>query len=152
MKRIAMIPLVMVVMTLTLSAATGARQNFSGPMVVVAVDTLPERAIFKDLNTGRVVQVFYNRRDMRAYNIRTREPLLFYVNTNSGDTLYGRGELIVNGYLMRGPDGHYGWDPAKVEVNGDEIKIKDGDKKVVIEDDKMKIKDENGKLKAKIKG
>ncbi|MDB5232523.1 MAG: hypothetical protein JWN76_3328 [Chitinophagaceae bacterium] len=116
------------------------------------LDTVPERAVYKDLNTGRVIQVFYNRRDMRAYNIRTKDPLQFYVNTTTGDTLYGRGELVVNGYLVKGPDGRYTWDTDKVDVREEEIKIKDGNKKIVIEDDKMKIKDTDMKMKMKVKG
>jgi len=86
-----------------------------------------------------------------TYNRETDKPVKFYVNTNTGDTIYGKGRFVVNGYIVRGEDGTYKLDDAKVKIDGDEIKIKDGDSKLKIDDDEMKFKKDDD-YKAKSEG
>ncbi len=96
-----------------------------------------------DPNTGAPVDLYYNAHEKMTYDRETDKPVDFYVNTNTGDTIYGRGRFVVNGYLIRTQDGTLKLDDSRVKVDGDEIKIKDGDTKLKIDGDEMKFKKED---------
>ncbi len=111
-------------------------------------DTVPANVVYRDLQTGDSIELFYNNRERKAYNLKDKKPVNFYVNELTGDTVYGRGRIIVNGYLVN-DGGTWGWDTTRVKVEPDgEIKIKDGDKKVKLDEGKIKIKEDGVKLKA----
>lgn len=100
-----------------------------------------------DLQSGDTLEIFFNKRENRVYNLKNRQPVAFYVNTRSGDTVYGRGRIVVNGYLQS-VNGNWQWDTAKVKVDNDgSIKIKDAGRKIKIDEDEIKIKDGEMKLK-----
>lgn len=94
-----------------------------------------------DPNTGAPVDLYYNAHEKMTYNTETKKPVEFYVNTNTGDTVYGKGRFIVNGYIVRTEDGSFKLNDAEVEIDGDELKIKGENGKLKIEDDEMKYKD-----------
>lgn len=100
-----------------------------------------------DPNTGAPVDLYYNAHEKMTYDRKTDQPVQFYVNTNTGDTVYGRGRYVVNGYIIRGEDGLFRLDDAKVEVDDDEIKIKGENGKLKIDDDEIKYKDDDVKIK-----
>jgi hypothetical protein len=102
---------------------------------------------YVDPNTGAPVDLYYNAHEKMTYDRATDKPVQFYVNTNTGDTVYGRGRYVVNGYIIRGEDGLFRLDDAKVEVDDDEIKIKGENGKLKIDDDEIKYKDDDVKLK-----
>ena len=102
---------------------------------------------YVDPNTGAPVDLYYNAHEKMTYNRETDKPVQFYVNTNTGDTVYGRGRYVVNGYIIRGEDGLFRLDDAKVEVDDDEIKIKGENGKLKIDDDEIKYKDDDVKIK-----
>lgn len=94
-----------------------------------------------DPNTGAPVDLYYNAQEKMTYNRENDKPVEFYVNTNSGDTVYGQGRYIVNGYLIRTEGGTFKLNDAKVERDGDELKIIGENGKLKIDGDEMKFKD-----------
>lgn len=81
--------------------------------------------------------------------VDSRKPIendMLFVDVTSGDTLYGPKGVIVNNALI-GTEGSWKLDEAKVERDGDEIKIKTEDGKIKIDGDEMKAKGEDSKLK-----
>ncbi len=103
-----------------------------------------------DPNTGAPVDLYYNAHEKMTYNRENDNAVDFYVNTNTGDTVYGRGRYIVNGYIIRGEDGKYMLDDTKVKIEDGELKIKDENGKLKIDDDEMKYKE--GDYKKKVDG
>src|SRR5829696_5237774 len=85
-----------------------------------------------DLNTGDTLDYFYDTERKTVMNRTSNAPVDFYINTYTGDTVYGRGRFIVNGFLLQGDDGKWKFDESKVKVDGDEIKLKDGKRKLKI--------------------
>lgn len=103
---------------------------------------------YVDLQTGKTV-----RRDETSgrYVDESGNPVDFYVDVNSRDTFYGSSGQNVNNALI-----HEGetWrvDDAKIKVDDDEIKIKQGDDKLKIEGDEYKEKSGNTKIKSDEEG
>lgn len=96
---------------------------------------------YMDPNTGAPVDLYYNEQDKMTYNRETDKPVDLYVNTHTGDTVYGKGRYVVNGYVIRGEDGTFRLDNSKVEMDGDELKIIGENGKLKIDGDEMKYKD-----------
>ncbi len=104
-------------------------------------DTAPSKTYYLDINTGDTIDMFYNEREGKAYNLKDKSPVQFYINSRTSDTVYGRGRVIVNGFVKRWDDGVWNWDTTKVKIDaGGEIKFKDGKKKVKIDDSELKVK------------
>src|SRR5690349_15406643 len=91
-----------------------------------------------DPKKGTPFDLYYNAQEKMTYNRETDKPVKFYVNTNTGDTVYGGGRYIVNGFVIRGDDGIYRLDDSKVMIDGDELKIIGENGKLKIEGDEMK--------------
>lgn len=101
-----------------------------------------------DLKTGQPVELYYDAKARRTYSAITNEPVEFYVDMNSGDTIYGRGRYVVNNYIVRSTDGIYKLDAGKIKMDKDDLKIKDGSKKLKMDNSNMKLKGiEGGKMK-----
>jgi hypothetical protein len=101
------------------------------------------------LSTNAPIEVVYDTVNFVTLNRTTNTPLDFYI-LNNVDTIHGPTGLVVNGLIMRAPDGTYKLDSGKVKVDGDEIKIKMADgRKVKWENGKMKIKEWGTKAKSK---
>lgn len=101
-----------------------------------------------DLKTGQPVELYYDAKARRTYSAITNEPVEFYVDVNSGDTIYGRGRYVVNNYIVRSTDGMYRLDAGKIKMDKDDLKIKDGSKKLKMDNSNMKMKGvEGGKMK-----
>jgi len=100
-----------------------------------------------DLNTGQPVELYYDAKKNRVYSAVTNEPVDFYVDMSTGDTIYGAGRYVVNNYIVKSPEGSYKLDMNKVKMEKNEMKIKDGNMKLKIDKGKMKMKDPEGKMK-----
>lgn len=121
-------------------------------------DTIPNRSDtmmgsdtasnpYIDLRTGQPVDLYYSPKFNRTYSIVTNEPVDYYVNIATGDTVYGRGRYIINNYLVRKPDGIYTLDDKRIKIDKNEIKMKDGNMKLKMDKGKMKMKDADSKMK-----
>lgn len=121
-------------------------------------DTVPNRTVYRDLNTGETIDIWYDAVGIRTLNKKTGAPVEFYINTSTNDTVFGRGRFVVNGHVLKGDDGKWKLDDGKVKIDGDELKVKVGDQKFKIDGDEIKIKgngikakSEDGELKVKSK-
>jgi hypothetical protein len=101
-----------------------------------------------DLNTGDTLDYFYDSEKRTVMNRTSGLPVDFYINTTTGDTVYGRGRFVVNGLLLQGNDGKWKFNENKVKIDKDELKIKDGNRKLKIDGDEIKIKEDGRKIKA----
>lgn len=122
--------------------------NSDKDMATDNTTTAPQSYI--DPNTGAPVDLYYDAENKMTYNAQTNEPVAFYINTNTNDTIYGQGRYVVNGYITRTGNGEYQLDESKVKKDGDELKMKDGDVKLKIDGSEMKYK--NGDYKYKTDG
>jgi hypothetical protein len=100
-----------------------------------------------DLSTGQPVDLYYDPKARRTYSSITNEPVEFYIDVATGDTIYGRGRYVVNNYIVKSTDGMYRLDAAKVKMDKDDIKIKDGNKKFKMDKSNMKMKGAGEKMK-----
>jgi len=107
-----------------------------------------EPGTYVDLNTGKEVYIIRDESTGYATDSITKVPVEFYVNTSTNDTLFRTG-LVVNNLLVE-EEGKWKLDETKVKIDGDEIKIKDGDSKVKIDGEDSKVKD--GDYKKKVDG
>src|SRR5687767_1227182 len=93
---------------------------------------------YVDLNTGETIELKDSSGIM--INAVTGERIGLYVDTRSGDTIYGRTGKVVNGSVRRssdertwvyvdGEDQNDEDEGTKIKVEGGETKIKDGDYK-----------------------
>ena len=110
-------------------------------------DTLPEKPRYVDIYTGQPIEIWYDTEKHMTINKATRTPLEFYINTSNWDTVYGRGQFVVNNFILKDENGRYMLDESKVKIDGDELKIKDGDRKLKIDGEEFKLKDGDQKIK-----
>lgn len=103
---------------------------------------------YVDLRTNQPVDLYYDENKKRTYSATTNEPVDFYVNVATGDTVYGQGRYVVNNYIEKLSDGKYQLDDDKVKMSNGELKIKSGDQKLKIDEGEMKMKDDDNKYKA----
>lgn len=102
---------------------------------------------YLDLNTGQVVDLYYDAKKNRVYSTVTNEPVDFYVDMSTGDTIYGTGRYVVNNYIVKSPEGQYRLDMKKVKMEKNELKMKDGNKKFKMDKSDMKMKGSDMKMK-----
>lgn len=107
-----------------------------------------EPGTYVDLNTGKEVHIIRDEQTGYATDSIAKVPVEFYVNTTTRDTIFRTGQ-VVNNFLVE-EDGKWKLDETKVKIDGDEIKVKDGDSKVKIDGEDSKVKD--GDYKKKVDG
>jgi hypothetical protein len=93
---------------------------------------------YVNLQSGKEVYIIPDKESGKAIDSISGEPVRFYVDTQTGDTLFMTG-VVVNHQLIQS-GGAWDFDPTKVELDGDEIKIKGVDSKLKAEDGDMKYK------------
>lgn len=111
------------------------------------LDTIPVKPRYVDIYTGQEIDLWYDAGRHMTINRSTNEPVEFYINTSNWDTVYGKGQFVVNNLIVKDIDGRYKLDDAKVKIDGDELKIKDGDRKLKIDGEEFKMKDGDLKIK-----
>ncbi|HET8829145.1 MAG TPA: hypothetical protein VFM79_07370 [Pelobium sp.] len=111
---------------------------------------------YKNLQTGEKVYIIESESG-QAIDSVSGNPVEFYVNLETRDTIYGETGEVVNNKVIKTSDGVYkldeskfkseveqlleSGDDVKVKVDGDEMKIKTDDQKIKIEDGETKVKD-----------
>lgn len=103
---------------------------------------------YVNLGTGKKVYIIPEESTGYAYDSIAKVPVEFYINPSTNDTLDRTGR-VVNHMLVQ-HDGKWTFDGTKVKVDGEDIKIKDGDTKVKMDDDESKVK--SGDYKKKVDG
>ena len=108
-----------------------------------------------DLETGKHIAIVKDSTNGVMVNADTKEPVIIYVDTQTGDTIYGKTGKIINNHVIKTEDGKYKYvsTDTKIETNEDgDYKKKveaDGDTKIKDGDTKIKIDGENGEKKVK---
>lgn len=101
---------------------------------------------YKDLTTGKTVYIIADPQTGWAIDSISRVPVEFYIDNNSGDTLFQTG-LVVNNAIMKA-DGKWTLDETKIKRDGNDVKIKYSDgSKVKMDGEDVKIKTDDGKIK-----
>ena len=111
---------------------------------------------YKNLETGEKVIIIKSETGLAMDSV-SGEPVAFYVNTETQDTIEGKTGNVVNNKLMKNADGGYhvhemeakseveqlleSGEDVKIKVDGDEIKIKTDDKKIKIDGNEKTVKD-----------
>lgn len=113
-------------------------------LAVVSCSQTKDRYI--DLRTGKSVNLVQDEESGLLVDETTNRPVYMYVDTKTGDTIYGRTGAVINGQVTRDGNGEY------VYVNElESYKTKDGDYEMKLDDDgDVKIKD--GDKKTKVDG
>ena len=111
-------------------------------------ETQVEPGTYVDLNTGKEIYIIKDASTGYATDSIAKVPVDFYINTTTNDTLYRTG-MVVNNMLIE-EEGKWKLDETKVKIDGDEIKIKDGDSKLKIDGEDSKEK--SGDYKKKVDG
>ena len=93
----------------------------------------PQAYEYRDFRTGQNINLRYDRQKKMTYNSQTGEPVDMYVNYTTGDTVFGRGQYIVNSYMMRDNAGSWGLDTNRVRSGDDGLFIIDGNRKLKTE-------------------
>ena len=108
-----------------------------------------------DLETGKHIAIVKDSTNGAMVNADSREPVVIYVDTQTGDTIYWKTGKIINNHVIKTEDGKYKYvsTDTKIETNEDgDYKKKveaDGDVKIKDGDTKIKIDGENGEKKVK---
>ena len=142
-------------MTVTLMACnndgTTANNDSTADMdmsTTAGTEAQVEPGTYVDLTTGKEVYIIRDEETGYATDSIAKVPVEFYVNTSTRDTIFRTG-MVVNNLIVE-EDGKWKLDETKVKIDGDEIKIKDGDSKVKIDGEESKVKD--GDYKKKVDG
>ena len=116
------------------------------PMIALAACSNND-AKFKNLASEKNVYIIKDSVSGEAIDSITKEPVLFYVNLETKDTIYGKTGEIVNNAIIRTENGAYLLDETKIKMPEAEIKIPSGDVKIKVDGDEIKIKTDEKKIK-----
>lgn len=136
--------------------------GFSLIILAISCNHTPK---FLDLSTNKYIDVRKDSTTGQMVNAKTGVPVEMYVDTKTRDTVYGPTGETVNGRVYKSPEGQWavkwngeeykakseGENSAKLKVDGDEYKYKNGDYTIKKESD-GDIKIENGTTETKIDG
>lgn len=103
-------------------------------------------AKYENLETGEKVHIVKSESGVAVDSV-SGEPVKFYVDLTTKDTIYGETGMVVNNALIKTPEGTYMLDEAKIKSDGDEWKAKSEDVKIKVDGDEMKIKTDDKKVK-----
>lgn len=123
------------------------------------------RPRYLDLNTNQYINLRKDSASGYMMNSKTGEPVDFYVDTKTHDTIYGVTGEVVNGKINKSNGGRWviktdgdeykakseSDNSAKVKIEGDEYKSKNGNY-TIKRDGKGNVKIENGNTQVKVDG
>lgn len=125
-------------------ASTDSTAASSATPVTATAAVVP--GSYVNLATGKTVYIITDPETGYAMDSIARVPIEFYVDPSTSDTLYMTGEVVnhslvnTNGTWSLSPD-------AKVKIDGDKMKIKDGDNKIKVNGNDSKVKEGDNKQK-----
>lgn len=138
---------------------------FLSGLIIVMSSCQHSQSRYLDLNTNQYVSVKKDSVNGYMVNSKTGEPVDFYVDTKTHDTIYGMTGEVVNGKVYQTNEGK--WEvkrdsdeykaksesdnSAKIKMEGDEYKMKDGDYTIKKEGN-GDVKIENGRTQVKVDG
>ncbi len=124
---------------------------------------------YVDLRTKKMISVRVDTVHHYIVNTQTNEPVDWFMEPGTTDTVYGRNMQMANGYINYGSGTDWSYDesrassnmssdatmtsggdmmstePEKVKTNGNETKVKYSDgSKVKVNDNEIKVKDADG--------
>jgi hypothetical protein len=104
---------------------------------------------YYDLNNDRNVDLEKDPATGLMVDVKTKKPVLLYVNTETKDTIYGATGEVINGKVIKLEDGKFKYGDLKIKQDEDgDFKLKDGDfKKKIDADGDVKTKDGDTKRK-----
>jgi hypothetical protein len=82
------------------------------------------QGMYIDLNTTNLVNLCYDTIHHKTINVTGAGEVYFFINPETGDTIYGRGIYIVNGLVIRGKDNTYRLNPGLVMNENGQLKIR----------------------------
>ena len=115
-------------------------------------------AKYLNLANGEKVYIIKDSETGNALDSLTNEPVMFYVDLDTKDTISGINGEVVNNKIIKTAEGTYEMiksdlqseidqlraeGDVKIKIDGDEMKIKTDDKKIKIDGDEKKVKYEN---------
>jgi len=133
--------------------------------MVIIFSSCKNNGRYLDLSTNEHIAVRKDTTSGYIMNKKTGEPVDFYVDTKTHDTVYGATGEIVNGRLHKSEEGRWvlkrnaaefkakseSENSAKVKVEGEKYKVKEGNYTVKRKEN-GDIKIENGRTQVKIDG
>jgi len=96
---------------------------------------------YLNLNTGENVELEKDSTTGFMIDADSRKPIDVYVDTKTGDTIYGRTGKVINGHVVKDEKGVYAYKDWDVKQEGEEYKAKADDAKIKSEDGDSKTKD-----------
>lgn len=134
------------------STTTGVTANNDQEGANATMNADESNRSYKDLYTGSTIKVHRDAATGRYVNAETNSVIEYYYDPATSDTFDASGR-VVNMALIRGADGKYTVDEAKVKFQSDgdmKMKSADGETKVKLETNgDGKIKNASGKVKVK---
>ncbi len=115
--------------------------------IVLVVACNKNAAKYENLETGEKVTIVKDPTTGYAIDSITNEPVDFYVNLDTKDTIYGKTGMVVNNALIKTSEGTYLLDDAKIKSDGEEFKAKSDEVKIKVDGDDIKIKTDDKKIK-----
>lgn len=103
-------------------------------------------ARYENLETGEKVNIIKDANTGEAIDSISKKPILFYVDLDTKDTIYGKTGVVVNNKIVKTVEGTYEMVKSDVENEIDELKA-EGDVKIKVDGDETKIKTEDKKIK-----
>jgi len=82
------------------------------------------QGMYIDLNTTNLVDLCYDTVHHKTINLIDAREVYFFINPETGDTIYGRGLYIVNGLVIRGKDNIYHLNPRLVTNENGQLKTR----------------------------
>ena len=128
---------------------------FSSTMVLlmgISACTNSDKGRFINLTSGEEVTLVEGDNGIMI-DEKTKRPVLLYVDSKKGDTIYGPSKKVVNGNIERVKEGVYLYDDggeSRVSIDNEEYKIVNGEVKIKREGDEYKYKD--GEVTIKTEG
>lgn len=110
--------------------------------IACAPDTLPRSTVvprnyasqqYRDMRTGQVQNLYYDKQKNMLIDRFTGQPVSFYSNAITGDTIRRFGNYTINNYLFVNPQSNYRIDTGRLRIPGSLYRAMPGSQDIRIE-------------------